>query len=209
MELIESPEVQALTTEATGLERRAQALTIASDEDLTLATDTLGVIAKIKKQLEEKRTFFVKPLNDQVKRINEMFKAWSAPLDRADQIIRGKVLAYRQEQERRRREEEERLRKLAEKEHARLVRQAEKRGETPPPPPPVPVIPQTAKTVAGTVGSVTTRKEWDFEIVDETLIPREYLMVNEAKIRAVVRAGVRNIPGVRIFEREVLAVRAR
>lgn len=53
------------------------------------------------------------------------------------------------------------------------------------------------------------RTEWDFEITDESQVPREYLMVDESKIRRVVRAGIRNIPGVRVYERQTLAVRGR
>lgn len=47
----------------------------------------------------------------------------------------------------------------------------------------------------------------DFEIEDAALIPREFLIVNEAAVRATVRAGT-PIPGVRRIERPVVAVRA-
>lgn len=61
---------------------------------------------------------------------------------------------------------------------------------TPPPP-----------TVAKTAG-VSTVTEWGFRITDESLIPREYLMVDEKKIRAVVKAMKKqtNIPGVEAIE---------
>jgi hypothetical protein len=38
-------------------------------------------------------------------------------------------------------------------------------------------------------------------------VPVEFLMVNEKAIRAAVKAGVRNIPGVNIFQKEELSVR--
>lgn len=59
------------------------------------------------------------------------------------------------------------------------------------------------------VEGVSFRDEWDFRIVDESRIPREYLIVDEKKIRAVVKAmrqGAR-IPGVEVFARRVSAVR--
>lgn len=59
------------------------------------------------------------------------------------------------------------------------------------PPPPV------AKTQG--VGYVP---EWGFIITDESLIPREYLLVDEVKIRKVVKAMKHqtNIPGVKAIE---------
>jgi hypothetical protein len=44
--------------------------------------------------------------------------------------------------------------------------------------------------------------EWGFKITNEALIPREYLMVDEKKIRAVVKAmkKLTNIPGVEAVE---------
>jgi flagellar biosynthesis GTPase FlhF len=43
-------------------------------------------------------------------------------------------------------------------------------------------------------------KTWKFEILDILLVPREYLIVNDKKLREVIHAGFRDIPGVRIFE---------
>jgi hypothetical protein len=49
---------------------------------------------------------------------------------------------------------------------------------------------------------------WDFKIIDPAQIPAEFMMVNEKAIRAAVKAGVRNIPGVKIYQREELAVKS-
>jgi hypothetical protein len=68
---------------------------------------------------------------------------------------------------------------------------------------------QQEKTVETDSAQVTARLVWDFEIVDESKIPREYLMVNEKAIRAAIKAGVRDIPGVRIFQKEELAVKTK
>jgi len=202
-------EVTQLSDEASSLEVRANELIIQTDVDATEATNILGFIATAKKKLEEKRTFFVGPLNGQVKNINNLFKQYNAPLDNADGTLRRKVLAYRQEQVRQQRKEEERLRKLAEKEQQRIEKKAEKKGLPAPPPLVMPVIKSAPKTMQATLGSATMKTAWDFQVVDENLVPREYLVVDEKKIRAVVKAGIRNIPGVRIYQDDKLAVRAR
>jgi hypothetical protein len=51
-----------------------------------------------------------------------------------------------------------------------------------------------------------SRKVWRFEIQDAGLVPREYLTVDEKKIRAAVREGAREIPGVRIYQETQIAI---
>lgn len=50
-------------------------------------------------------------------------------------------------------------------------------------------------------------KRWTFSIVDPTLVPREYLTVDESKIRQAMNAGVRDIPGVKFEQTESLTSR--
>lgn len=65
-------------------------------------------------------------------------------------------------------------------------------------------------TTRGTYGgSVVNTKRWTFEVIDAAKVPREYLMVDEQKIRAAVDVSqVREIPGVRIYQTEGGHVRA-
>jgi hypothetical protein len=60
------------------------------------------------------------------------------------------------------------------------------------------------------VDGVAFRETWDFEIVDESRVPREYLQVDRVKLGQVVRAmkGRTSIPGVRVFSKPVTSVRA-
>ncbi len=46
------------------------------------------------------------------------------------------------------------------------------------------------------------QKPWVFKITDEKLVPREFLMVDEKKIREAIRMGARSkhIPGVEIYQ---------
>lgn len=67
-----------------------------------------------------------------------------------------------------------------------------------------PVIVRDPPKVAG----VSTREVWKFEITDPAAIPREYLVVDEARIRKVVQAlkGDAKIAGVRVYpERQIAA----
>lgn len=70
----------------------------------------------------------------------------------------------------------------------------------------VPIV--TVAPVQKTEG-VAVREVWDFEILSPNAIPREYLMVDEKKILAVVRAmkSETKIPGVRAFAKAQAAIR--
>lgn len=43
---------------------------------------------------------------------------------------------------------------------------------------------------------------WKFEVVDEAALDRKYMMPNSAKINEDIKAGVRVIPGLRIYEEQ-------
>lgn len=51
------------------------------------------------------------------------------------------------------------------------------------------------------------RKDWKWEIESHALIPDQYWQVSEAALTAAVKAGAREIPGVRIFETTTVIAR--
>jgi hypothetical protein len=70
------------------------------------------------------------------------------------------------------------------------------------------VVPQAPVVVAAVAGA-QIRENWTFEITDESLLPREYLVPDMTKIRGVVKAmkGQTKIPGVRAFDQGTVAFR--
>ena len=52
----------------------------------------------------------------------------------------------------------------------------------------------------GVGGALTALKDnWVAELVDITKVPAAYLQVNDALVKAAIRSGVRDIPGIRIW----------
>ena len=70
-----------------------------------------------------------------------------------------------------------------------------------------PIISREPPKVAG----VATREVWKFTVTDPALVPREYCVVDETKIRKVVAAlkGDTTIPGVRIWCEKSIAAGTR
>lgn len=50
------------------------------------------------------------------------------------------------------------------------------------------------------IGGVIVKKVWAFEVMDLSLLPLQYMVADEVKIRAAVLSGIRDIPGVRIYQ---------
>ncbi len=55
---------------------------------------------------------------------------------------------------------------------------------------------------------ITIREVWDFKILNSLAVPREYLCVDESFVREAIRLGKRDIPGIEIFKKQSVAVRA-
>jgi hypothetical protein len=179
---------------------------IKCDEDLTPATDDLALIARLKKAIKEKQDEYVKPIKSHLDKVQFVFKDLLACLDDIDKTNREKIAAYRAEQMKRQREAEELNRQAAEL----ARRQAEFSGtgeftvDTTPVEAPAPV-----QKVSTNMGTVSTAKVWKWELVDMSQVPEEYKIIDAAKITKVVKAGLRNIPGVRIYCDETIRVAAR
>lgn len=69
----------------------------------------------------------------------------------------------------------------------------------PPPPPPPPPAPTHSGKRQTTTGSVKSEEVWKFELVDLAMVPNDLKVLDEAQVRKRISAGVREIPGLRIF----------
>lgn len=179
--------------------------TIVSDADVKTATEDLSLVSTLKKAIEAKRTEYTGPINTHLKAVNEAFKLLTNPLEVADKTTRDKILAYRREQERKAREVEEinRLRMEAARKEMEL------KGEVTQPIEFVELVLAPPAHVHTDVGSLGTAKIRKFEVIDFDLLPKEYKMVDATKLGKVIRAGLDNIPGVRIWSEDTLRINAR
>lgn len=190
-----------IQNESANIITRAKNFQITSEETASDANNILHWIAGKKKVLEERRRFFITPLKDHVKRIEAELKMVAEPLIKADVIIRGKVVDYRIKIKEEAKKKEEELQRKAEKERQKQVEKAEAKGEAPPPPAPMPTV-EVPKTTEG----ITMVKTWTYEIQDINKVPREYLILDTAAVMKAVRLGIREIPGLRIYQKETVKV---
>ncbi len=173
--------------EGQALKAYAEQRTLVTDIDLKPITDDQAIIASLKKDIDTLRKSLTDPLEQEKKAIIAAFRDIAEPLNQADTINRNKLTAYRVEQERQANE--------ARKAEAIKTAVAMQAGEVLESAPEIPAVVQHVSTGMGSVGFI---KHYAFEIVDASLLPREYLQPDEKKIRAAVNAELA-IPGVRVW----------
>lgn len=178
---------------------------IKSEAEVALATEFLGVVKARVKRVEEIRKFFVNPLNEQVKRINTLFKGVSDPLTAIETKVKSAMSSYRWEEEKKAREEEERLRKLQEKKNEKRAEAGKELDLS------IKTVERAEQTVTTATGSSTAKKIWKYEVVDINQVPRELLRceIKHANVMAKIDEGVRDISGLRIYEDFNISVRAK
>ena len=169
-----------------------QELKIENDEQYTQAGDVVKEVAMKVKKLDAKRMEYTKPLDETKKLIMADFKSVTDPLEEFCTLVKKKMLDYYKETQQRKNEEQARIDAEA-LEKARQGNVSEVQ---------VPIVNEEVKTQRGDVSTITIRKVWTFKITDETKIPRDYLVVDERKIREAIRNGERRIDGVDIFQEE-------
>lgn len=199
-----------------GVERAPK--TVGDDETAGKVADLIRMIAAAAKASEAARVAAKEPHLEAGRAVDGWFKKITDPLTKAKAAVQAPLDAYlrgKADAERRRRDEEAKaLAEAAAREAATMQTTAqmdaaiaieEKAAEARDAAQAKPA--EMART-RGDFGSVATlRATWKHEITDETKVPREYLMVNDAAIKAAIKAKVRSIPGIRIYEDQSVMVR--
>ncbi len=169
---------------------------------------------EINKILSVRRLAATKPHRDEAKRINDLYNGYAAQLDGASKKLKRVLMKYSDECERILREteakaaqarqdaeDEQKLRDELDMEHTEeeaveadeavqgVVEEA------------VVARDNAAKTVRSDVGKVTRRLTWTADVEDESQVPREYMVVSQKLIDAAMHRGVRNIDGVKIWQK--------
>lgn len=221
MELQKFNDEEALLLRKTDLLTTAATITEINDRNVNNASNFVKQIDTFLKSVKNERLAFTRKLDEVKKQFMSKEHELCDELTNAKTTIQGLISAYLTEKERQRIEaERERARLEAEAELARQEVEEKARQdaeiasmfgnnapqETPPPPPPeMPPLPIVEKTVVSNVRQIKVAR-WN--ITDASKLPREFLSVDESKIRAFandkMKAGIDlksiQIDGIEFFE---------
>jgi hypothetical protein len=65
----------------------------------------------------------------------------------------------------------------------------------------------TVAAAATVPKNITVGEVWTFEVLDEAEVPAEFKSVDSSKVNLAIKAGLRDIPGLRIFSQARVTVR--
>ena len=216
VELIRIPEIETGDLEWAGLDIVTKAETIPAvildDEAYELCGNVIIEAGKLQKRIMERVAEEKQKRFNRHRMVCDLETAMLAFPKKALEIAQPKRSAYEREQKRKQSEREAELQRQAKKqeEDKRIAEaeyfdamgeteHAEKILEQPVEPPPVVLGPAVPKIK----GLRAKPPNWGYRVVDASLVPDAYWMLDEVKIGRIVRATGMGceIPGIRVYDK--------
>jgi len=166
---------------------QAMALEVVDEESHELAAEATRYVKAQIKVLEDKRKSVTQPLLTVKREIDSWFKPVVAQWQEAEKDLKAKMMGY-----------------------VRKVQEANRKAQE------AAVAAQTSEEAVAALQTITEKpqakgvhsvKRWTYEVIDVTSVPEQYLAVDHEEVTAAIKAGTREIPGLRIYQEETLAVR--
>lgn len=191
--MIETKELAPLKAQVSKLENKANEITITTAEENASATELKAKLNETKKQIKDRKEEITKPLNAALKSARDLFAPIEESFEKAEKILAGKLIAYKQKVEAETRAAEAKIAARVEKGTMKLET-AEKKIEQ---------LPTVQKTTQTDHGRVQFRKIKKVRITNQDLVPDQYWVLNEVLIRKDALTGT-VIPGVEVYEEEIV-----
>lgn len=214
---LQKPEIRAVTASVDELEEYVRDYTVTTVDEYEAGAEDLKRVKAAQQKLEDARTSITGPMNAALKAVNNFFRKPAERLASIETTVKRELAKFATAQEARQREEQRQADAAARKERERLEAQAQRATESGRVEKAAALEHRAATVVAPVINrappkvtGVRMTEVWKFEVTDPALVPREYLSVDESKIRKVVsalKAGA-NIPGVRVYPDKQVAAGA-
>jgi len=212
---------EVLAAQAVSLESKVMALKVSCNDELKLAGDLLFNIKEFIKNCDAKKKELVKPFKDGIRKLESEFDPKIDKAKELKQILESSMVNFQME-ERRKHEEEEKQRRMeemlrlekikedleakaADKNSSTLLNEAikvEERQEK--------IMQEPIKikdSVKGEFATTGLSMKWTYEVENEIDIPREYCSSDSGKLRQAVNNGIREIKGVKIYQKPSITSR--
>lgn len=192
---VEEKEVAEYQNQVSFVQKKADELIVASEDDMAVASDLRDDVKKVEKAYIERKQAITRPLMASLASTRDLFKPLEKAYASAKETINDKMLAYNNAEEERITKETNRVEKRVEKGTMRAdtaVRKIEEAGEV-------------KKSFDGLNSKISIRKVTKIRIVDEDQIPREFMIPDLKQITEAVLRGKQTIAGVETYEEKSIA----
>jgi hypothetical protein len=172
------------------VQQKANELVIASDEDMAKGADLLDAVKKVETGIIERKEMITRPLMSALASARELFKPLEVGHAEAKKTIKAKMLDYTIAEDERIAKEKERVEARVEKGTMRMDTAVKKMED----------IGDAKTSFAGEKAKTSIRVVTKVRVVDESLVPREYLIVDMTKVTEAVLRQKIIIPGIETFK---------
>jgi hypothetical protein len=172
--------------------KTAEALVIKDAQGMSNAVELLSQVNKNLDRVGAEEDKVVKPLKEALKAEQARWKPIKTALEAARDALRSTMSKWQTEQNRIKAEAEAKLAARVEKGTMKLETAVRKVAE----------IDTPAQSVATDAGMVKFRTVAELLIDNADLIPRKYLVVDEAAVKAALKAGIK-VPGAVLVDEQV------
>jgi hypothetical protein len=182
---IDTKELEIVKSNTNKAVAAANELVVESQDDMLHATELLSKINKAGDMIKAQKEAITKPLNASLAAARELFKPLELIKAEAKSIVSRKMIDFQTKFEAERAAQEAKIVARVEKGTLKIETAVRK----------VEALEKVENKVEAVSGSVTFKEVRVTKVIDENLLPREYLEVNMVKVRKDALAGVQ-IPGV-------------
>lgn len=172
---------------------------IFSDDDLPDYSERAKKLKGVAALVEKARKAEKDQILQDGRTIDDFFKGLAAPVVKAADAVVAAINAHQRKMLEERRKAEEAARR---EEEARRKAEATPFDDPAPVAQVAPIRAAEAARVVSSTGRVTATAStvWRHEVTDPAAVPRQYMVINEMAVKAAIAGGIRDIPGIRIFE---------
>lgn len=190
------------------MKAEAESLTITDDKSNVLAVEMASQAKKLVNNIENVRLSIVEAPKKFTSTVDKFARVFKDQILSIETELKKKTLDFLRKKEAEHLEAERKLQEEQAKLQAKLDKAAKKAGVESVKVPDV-IVPELQTKTKTEDGTAFIKKEWTYRIIDISQVPREYMILDEKKVKGAVKAGIRSIPGLEIFEDDKLSIRTR
>lgn len=195
--LVPAKELNQLKGNTSTLVTSAQALVIKTTNDLPASADLLKAIKEAQSVVKKRKEEITRPLMQSLASARDLFKPFEGAFEEAEKVVKGKIAQFQTEEEARIEAEKEKIVEKVDSGKMKGATAVKKLGE----------LGGIQTTASGSSGSIQTRTLTKVRVIDEALLPREYLVPDMNKItKAILQDGI-EIPGAEKYTEKSIVSR--
>jgi hypothetical protein len=183
-------EIEDYKLQTSLVESNALKLEIKTDEDMAKASDYLSQVKRIKDSITARKEAIVRPMMDSLASTRDLFKPLETTYASAEKTIKSKMQEYVTQKEEEKKKIVEGV-QSGEIKPEKAIAQIEKLSDK--------------KSYSGSASKTSIRVITKLRIVDESQIPREFLVPNMAKITEAVIRNKQEVAGVETYTENQIA----